>query len=126
MHRCNVRRKPIIASVTPRFYAPAAARGKTVGLPEDEAQHLTRVLRLKAGTHVVVFDGHGREFDAVVEKATKSEVLVVIGALRQTAAREPRVALTLAQAVLKGDKMDGVVRDAVMMGAAAIQPMVTE
>ena len=38
---------------------------------------------------------------------------------------EPAVALTLAQAVLKGDKMDDVVRDAVMLGVAAIQPIVT-
>ncbi len=38
---------------------------------------------------------------------------------------EARVAVTLAQAVLKGDKMDDVVRDAVMMGVAAIQPIVT-
>ena len=41
------------------------------------------------------------------------------------AVREARVAVTLAQAVLKGDKMDDVVRDAVMMGVAAIQPVVT-
>jgi len=34
--------------------------------------------------------------------------------------------LTLAQAVLKGDKMDDVVRDAVMLGAHAIQPLVTK
>ena len=39
--------------------------------------------------------------------------------------REPAVPLTLAQAVLKGDKMDDVVRDAVMLGVAAIQPIVT-
>jgi 16S rRNA (uracil1498-N3)-methyltransferase len=38
---------------------------------------------------------------------------------------EPSVAITLAQAVLKGDRMDDVVRDAVMLGAAAIQPVVT-
>ena len=41
-------------------------------------------------------------------------------------AAEPPVALTLAQAVLKGDKMDDVVRDAVMLGVAAIQPIVTQ
>ena len=40
-------------------------------------------------------------------------------------AAEPAVALTLAQAVLKGDKMDDVVRDAVMLGVAAVQPLVT-
>ncbi len=74
---------------------------------------------------MVVFDGRGREFDAVVEKAGKSEVLVSVGSSRVVVEREPAVSLTLAQAVLKGDKMDAVVRDAVMMGVAAIQPMVT-
>jgi 16S rRNA (uracil1498-N3)-methyltransferase len=93
-------------------------------LPDDEAQHLSRVLRLKAGATVVVFDGRGREFDAVVEKAGKSEVLVNVGSSRVVVEREPAVSLTLAQAVLKGDKMDGVVRDAVMLGVAAIQPIV--
>jgi 16S rRNA (uracil1498-N3)-methyltransferase len=108
-----------------RFYAPASVRGKTVALPAEEAQHLSRVLRLKAGAPVVVFDGRGREFDAIVEKAGKSEVLVTVGAARTVVERELAVSLTLAQAVLKGDKMDNVVRDAVMMGIAAIQPMVT-
>ena len=108
-----------------RFYAPGSARGRTVALPEEEAQHLSRVLRLKAGAPVIVFDGRGREFDAVVEKAGKSEVLVNVGSSRTVTERELTVSLTLAQAVLKGDKMDDVVRDAVMMGVAAIQPMVT-
>jgi 16S rRNA (uracil1498-N3)-methyltransferase len=40
-------------------------------------------------------------------------------------AAEPAVHLTLAQAVLKGDKMDDIVRDAVMLGVAAVQPLVT-
>ena len=111
--------------VNARFYAPGSARGRTVALPADEAQHLSRVLRLKAGAPVVVFDGRGREFDAVVEKAGKSEVLVSVGSSRVVVEREPAVSLTLVQAVLKADKMDDVVRDAVMMGVAAIQPMVT-
>ena len=52
---------------------------ETVALPRDEAEHLTRVLRLKAGAAVRVFDGRGREFDASVEKASKSGVEVVQG-----------------------------------------------
>ena len=111
--------------MVPRFHAPLAARGKTVALPDDEAAHLTRVLRLKSGAVIAVFDGRGREFDALVEKAGRSEVLVLVGAERSPAAREPSVAVTLVQAVLKGDRMDDVIRDAVMMGVAAIQPMVT-
>lgn len=109
-----------------RFYVPQAeGGGQIVALPEDEAQHLTRVLRLKAGAPIRVFDGRGREFDAVVEKAERSEVLVAVGPQQPPPAAEPRVTVTLVQAVLKGDKMDDVVRDAVMMGVAAIQPTIT-
>jgi len=115
----------IIAVVNARFYVPdAKAAGELAILPEDEGQHLTRVLRLKIGDAVRVFNGHGAEFDAVVERAAKGSVGVRVGAPR-SAAPEPRVAVTLAQAVLKGDKMDDVVRDAVMMGVTTIQPIVT-
>lgn len=111
--------------MVPRFFAPGAGQpGDITDLPHEEAQHLTRVLRLKAGTLVRVFNGRGMEFDATVESVAKSHVSVVIGPARSSAP-EPGVAVTLAQAVLKGDKMDDVVRDAVMMGVAAIQPVVT-
>jgi 16S rRNA (uracil1498-N3)-methyltransferase len=112
--------------VNARFYVPdATGGGQTVALPDDEAQHLTRVLRLKAGTPIRVFDGRGHEFEAVVEKAGKSEVLVAVGAQQPAPASEARVGITLVQAVLKADKMDDVIRDAVMMGVVAIQPTVT-
>lgn len=110
---------------TPRFFAPAArAPGDLVTLPDDEAEHLTRVLRLAAGARVRVFNGRGAEFDSVVEDAGKLAVRVRLGS-PCASAPEPRVAVTLAQAVLKGDKMDAVVRDAVMIGVAAIQPIVS-
>lgn len=108
-----------------RFYAPGAASGVRVLLPEVEAQHLTRVLRMKAGDTIRVFDGRGREFEALVDRVEKTEVAVVVGVRRVAPAREARVMVTLAPAVLKSDKMDALVRDAVMMGAAAIQPVVT-
>jgi 16S rRNA (uracil1498-N3)-methyltransferase len=111
--------------VLPRFFAPdldpASAQ---ITLPADEARHLTRVLRLSAGDDVAVFDGRGHEFHARVIGAARDRVeLDVVRAL--TPAPEPRVAVTLVQAVLKGDKMDAVVRDATMMGAAAIEPVIT-
>lgn len=95
-----------------------------MALPRDEAQHLTRVLRLGPGAIIRVFDGYGREFEALVESAAKDEAVVVVGVRRVPPAREARVLITLAQAVLKGEKMDHAVRDAVMMGVAAIQPIV--
>jgi 16S rRNA (uracil1498-N3)-methyltransferase len=97
---------------------------ESVELPKEEGQHVTRVLRLKPGAAVRVFNGRGAEFEALVETVTKGRVSVRTQTRREPAA-EPRVAVTLAQAVLKGDGMDDVVRDAVMMGVAVIQPMVT-
>jgi len=104
---------------------PDAERiGDVVALPREEAQHLIRVFRLKAGAAVRVFNGRGSDFDAVVDAVTKDGVRVRLMASRD-AMSEVRVSVTLAQAVLKGDKMDEVVRDAVMMGVAAIQPLLT-
>jgi 16S rRNA (uracil1498-N3)-methyltransferase len=72
-----------------------------------------------------VFDGAGREFRGIVERVTRDAAdLRVVEEI--AAAPEPAVRITLAQAVLKGDKMDDVVRDATMMGAAAIVPLITE
>jgi 16S rRNA (uracil1498-N3)-methyltransferase len=109
--------------VRARFFAPHAhTTGEVVALPDDEAEHLTRVLRVKRGDDVIVFNGQGLAFDATVQSVRKDGVEVLLGA-RCEAAPEPRVAVTLVQAVLKGDKMDDVVRDAVMIGVAAIQPI---
>jgi 16S rRNA (uracil1498-N3)-methyltransferase len=112
-------------SIQPRFFVPAARTpGAILPLPEDEAVHLTRVLRLAAGDAIRVFDGRGNEFDAVVETAGKSAAAVRLLNSRE-AVPEPGIKVTLAQAVLKGDKMDDVIRDAVMLGVAAVQPLVT-
>lgn len=108
-----------------RFFAPSLDPGdEAVDLPRDEAEHLTRVLRLGAGDTVAVFDGRGHEYSARVVMASRRDVRVQLLAPLD-AARETTVELTLAQAVLKGDRMDDVVRDAVMLGVHAIQPLVT-
>lgn len=109
-----------------RFFAPALDVGdETVMLPRTEAEHLRRVLRLGVGDTVSVFDGRGHEYLARVASAIRRDVrLQLISRVDPPA--EPSVALTLVQAVLKADKMDEIVRDAVMLGAAAIQPIVTK
>ena len=108
-----------------RFFAPAMDPGdESVDLPREEAEHLTRVLRLGAGDTVAVFDGRGRECLARIVSAARTRARVQILS-RIDAAAEPAVDVTLAQAVLKGEKMDDVVRDAVMLGVKAIQPIVT-
>src|SRR3954454_4490211 len=108
-----------------RFFAPSLDPGdETVLLPRDEGEHLTRVLRLGGGGLVSVFDGRGHEWIAKIASVLRRDVRVQLVS-RADPAAEPHVAITVAQAVLKGEKMDDVVRDAVMLGAAAMQPIVT-
>src|SRR3954454_20065283 len=109
----------------PRFYLPTLdTAASSAVLPAEEGNHLARVMRLGVGDDIAVFDGRGHEMRARVASASREKITVeLIESL--TAAPEARVPITLVQAVLKGDKMDDVVRDATMMGVAAIEPIVT-
>lgn len=109
----------------PRFLVPDLDpdRAEAV-LPPDEAHHLTRVMRLGVGDEVAVFDGRGREFLGRIAEAGKKRVTVTLLKPLE-AAPEPRVPFTLVQAILKPDAMDAVVRDATMMGAGVIWPIVS-
>jgi 16S rRNA (uracil1498-N3)-methyltransferase len=112
--------------VQPRAYAPDLDPSqKTAALSPEESAHLIRVLRLEAGARVLVFDGRGAQFLARITTAAKDRVTLALLDPVPPAA-EPRVRLTLAQAVLKGEKMDHVVRDATMMGVSAVIPLITE
>ncbi len=93
-------------------------------MPEDEATHLRRVLRLGTGDTVAVFDGRGAEYLARVEEVT-SRLTIVRPYEAIPTIPEPAVALTVAQALLKGRKFDDVVRDVTMVGAVAVQPILT-
>jgi 16S rRNA (uracil1498-N3)-methyltransferase len=96
-----------------------------VALPEDESTHLTRVLRLNAGDNVRVFNGRGREWRAEVTAIDKKVVTVRLLDDVEPAP-EARIPIVLALAILKSDKMDDVVRDAVMLGVSGIQPLISE
>jgi len=111
--------------MVPRLFVPALdPRARTVVLPGEEAGHLRRVLRVKPGAAIRLFDGRGLEVAARVVSVDRAAVVAEIGEPVEPAS-EWGVRLTLAQAVLKGDKLDDVIRDAVMMGVAGVQPLVT-
>jgi len=108
-----------------RFYVPDLPHeGALVALSDEEARHLTQVLRLALGDDVRVFDGHGREHLARVEVAARQRAEVRVGP-QAAAAPELPLRLTLAASLLKGDKFDDVVRDAAMLGVHVVCPLVT-
>lgn len=109
-----------------RFYAPAMTRdARRVVLDGVESAHLSRVLRLRAGASVRAFDGKGTERHALVVSShpTASELELLDEASTQV---EPRVRVVLAVGLLKSDKFDAMLRDAVMLGASAVVPLLTE
>lgn len=90
----------------------------------DESHRLRDVLRLAPGDAVALFDGRGHEWVGHVGAVTRQSVHIT-GLEAVTPVAEARVPVTLAVGVLKGDQMDAVVRDATMLGVAAIVPMRT-
>jgi 16S rRNA (uracil1498-N3)-methyltransferase len=109
----------------PRVLQPAMTPAdRVVSLPADEVHHLAHVLRARAGDEVRVFDGRGREWVGRLSALTGKSATVEI-AHEIVPAAEPRVRLTLAIGLLKGDQMDAAVRDATMLGVSAIQPLST-
>lgn len=105
-----------------RFYCPIPLQaGRTVALPPEAAHHALRVLRLRSGDELVLFDGLGGEYPGRVVEAAR-DVRVALEDWRD-AEREAPLALTLAQALPAGDKMDWVVQKAVELGVAAIRPV---
>ncbi|PZP65002.1 MAG: 16S rRNA (uracil(1498)-N(3))-methyltransferase [Azospira oryzae] len=110
----------------PRFYCPGLAVGHLrVDLPPAAAHHAARVLRLKVGDAVGLFDGCGAEALGAIVSIGRDKVRVEV--LRwQTQAPAPALRLTLVQALCAQEKMDWVVQKAVELGVTRIQPVAAE
>ena len=109
----------------PRFYLPdLSSHSEEAPLPLEEAQHLTRVLRLKTGDNIRVFDGCGLERKATIKHTKDNAVVVSIGdAVSEK--KDSNVIINIGVALLSGRKFDAVIRDATMLGASVITPLLT-
>ncbi|HEY4291542.1 16S rRNA (uracil(1498)-N(3))-methyltransferase [Luteibacter sp.] len=102
------------------------ASGSDVVLPAQAGEHVARVLRLEAGAPVVLFSGQdGMEYEATLVGVGRREVVASVGAGRAPGNESP-LALTLAQGVARGEKMDLIVQKATELGIARIVPILTE
>lgn len=111
---------------TPRLFVAATLQPDcTLDLPDDTAHHAARVLRLRDGDAVVLFDGNGGEYPARLSLPGRDRVVAETGAHRAVE-RESPLAATLVQGVSSSDKMDFTVQKAVELGVVAIQPVMAE
>jgi len=112
-----------------RFYAPLSAFDSSltrITLASDEARHLREVLRLKVGDEVYVFTGAGKEFQCRVEETRRDAAHLMVVREVDAARPESPLHLTLAVALLKGEKFDLVVQKATELGVTVIAPVVTK
>lgn len=103
----------------------ALAIGTEWPLPAQAGEHVVRVLRLAVGDPLILFNGDGCDYPAVIVALGKREVVVRVTA-RQPVSNESPLALTLAQGVARGEKMDLIVQKATELGVARIVPLLTE
>ncbi|MEP6568905.1 MAG: 16S rRNA (uracil(1498)-N(3))-methyltransferase [Acidobacteriota bacterium] len=112
-----------------RFHAPVSAFDSSltrVTLAADEARHLREVLRLKVGDEVYVFNGEGKEFQCRVEETRRDAAHLMVIREVEPARSESPLHLTLAVALLKGQKFDLVIQKAIELGVSGVAPVVTQ
>lgn len=85
----------------------------------DEAQHLIKVLRVKVGAQIQAFDGQGKQADGEISNLTKTDLRLKLAAPYKNTT-ESTLNVTLAVALLKGDKLSDVVRQATELGVNRI------
>lgn len=109
--------------MVPRFYVDEPLRaGGVLTLSEDAAHHAIRVLRLRDGDDITLFNGRGGEFAARI--ASIQRLRIAVDLLQHRAIeREPPLRLTLVQGVSSGERMDFTVRKAVELGVTEIHPV---
>jgi len=112
-----------------RFYAPPATFAldeQTIKLSSDETKHARNVLRLQNGDEVYVFDGEGHEYRCRLAAYDRDAARLDLIEQVEPARAESSLNLTLAVALLKGEKFDLVVQKATELGAWRVVPVVTE
>ncbi len=107
----------------PRFFVDLPlSPGAKIELPPVPAHHASRVLRLVKGCEVVLFNGQGGEYPAVLEWVDKDMVTARCREWRDIE-RESPLDIRLAQGISSGERMDYTLQKAVELGVTAIQPL---
>lgn len=107
----------------PRFFCDNVSNDRITLMGEDAA-HLSRSLRVRIGEEVTVCDGKRTDYFCTVESVSPESVTLTVRE-QAVCGTEPKQAITLYQALPKGDKLDFIVQKAVELGASRIVPVQT-
>jgi 16S rRNA (uracil1498-N3)-methyltransferase len=91
-------------------------------LSRSATEHVLRVLRLRVGDALTLFDGRGGEYPARLVRTGRAAAVVEVGE-HLPLERESPLAITLLQSLVRGEKMDWVVQKATELGVARVVPV---
>jgi len=112
----------------PRFFVTASQivvseTGTVISVSGDDANHITRVLRMKPGERAIVCDENGIEYDTVIVSVGQEVLLEAESS--HPSENEPPYRAVVYQALVKGDRFDTVLQKATELGAAEFVPVIT-
>lgn len=111
--------------MTRRFFvAPEAVQKTKAVLRGSEAHHALRVMRMKKGDRITLFDGRGHEYAGVIQNLAQKEVTVSIE--QEEGVRGERPILHVACAVPRLFRMEGIVEKMTELGVGSILPFISE
>lgn len=108
---------------TTRIYVDSELHpGRELLLPPESSTHLLRVLRLRPGSELTLFNGRGGEYQARLAGVARSRARLELGA-HHAIERESALELTLLQGIARGERMDLIVQKATELGVQRIVPV---
>jgi 16S rRNA (uracil1498-N3)-methyltransferase len=111
---------------TSRLFSPIQLRANAaLSFGSEQARYVGRVLRLRPGDALTVFDGNGGEYPAIIGTITKQELNLSVGEHISRSAESP-LRIRLVQGVSRGERMDIVVQKATELGVQRISPVLTD
>ena len=111
--------------ITRIYQSTSLAIGQEVVLDKDASHHLAKVLRIKIGSPLSMFNGEPKFFHGIVREISKSAVVVSIESVELVATESP-LKTHLGQVLSRGDRMDFAIQKATELGVTEITPLFSE
>ncbi len=105
-----------------RFFVPFHTGLKELWIDSSESHHIIHVKRLNIGDRIVVFNGTGDEFEAVIEEIKESRVKIKINQ-KKTISKENSVEIDIAFAVPKGKRSHFLIQKCTELGVHKLIPV---
>jgi 16S rRNA (uracil1498-N3)-methyltransferase len=99
--------------------------GRDLTVTGSAGNHIARVLRLRMGESLRLFNGRGGDYAGRIERVHRDGVVVSVGEHRPLEHESP-CHLTLAQGISRGERMDWVIQKATELGVSRIVPLFTD